>query len=79
MVNMMKNQLWGNGTQTLRSERLFNRQKRKVYYVDLKQNHDGRFVKITEACGGKRDSIVIPDSMADALIGAVIKVKGGAR
>jgi hypothetical protein len=68
---------WGDGTKTLRSEKLFNRRKRKVYYVDLKENTDGRFLKITEACQGKRDTVVIPEAMADAFVAAVQRVKGG--
>jgi thiamine pyrophosphate-dependent acetolactate synthase large subunit-like protein len=72
----MNNPRWGDGTETLRSEKLFNRSKKKVYYVDLKENTDGRFLKITEACGGKRDTIVIPEDLADAFIGAVQRVKG---
>lgn len=68
---------WGDGTQTLRSERLFNRSKKKVIYVDLKQNTDGRFLKITEACRGKRDTIVVPEDMTEAFVEAIQKVKGG--
>lgn len=69
--------LWGIGTQTLRSVRLFHRSKKKVWYIDLKKNQDGRFIKITEACGGKRDSIVFPEEMAWDLCQAITKLKGG--
>lgn len=68
---------WGDGTQTIRSERLYNRRKKKVYYIDLKKNSDGEFLKITEACKGKRDTIVVPSAMAEAFVAAVEKVKGG--
>jgi hypothetical protein len=71
-----RSERWGDGTLTIRSERLFNRRKRKVYYIDLKKNSDGTFIKITEACGGKRDTIVVPSQMADAFVAAVEKVKG---
>lgn len=73
----MANERWGDGTRTIRSERLFYRRKRKVYYIDLKKNSDGSFLKITEACGGKRDTIVIPTGLAEAFCRAVEKVKGG--
>jgi hypothetical protein len=68
---------WGDGTLTIRSERLFNRKKKKVYYLDHKKNSEGDFIKITEACGGKRDTIVIPVNLADPFIAALEKVKGG--
>lgn len=71
----MANDRWGDGTTTIRSERLFNRRKNKVYYIDLKTNSDGSFVKITEACGGKRDTIVIPTALADAFCAAVERVR----
>lgn len=74
---MARSERWGDGTQTIRSERLFNRRKKKVYYIDLKKNSDGTFLKITEACRGKRDTIVVPSGMADAFVAAVEKVKGG--
>jgi hypothetical protein len=74
----MATKRWGDGTQTIRSERLFHRPKKKVYYVDLKKNSDGNFLKITEACGGKRDTIVVPTAMADEFVEAIQKVKGTA-
>jgi hypothetical protein len=76
---MANQSYWGDGTETIRSEKLFNRSKHKVYYIDLKTNTEGRFLKITEACNGKRDTIVIPEAMADAFVEAVSKVKGQAQ
>ncbi len=74
----MENGRWGDGTETIRSEKLFNRPKKKVYYVDYKRNTDGNFLKLTEACGGKRDTIVIPADMVPEFIAAIQKVmKGG--
>jgi hypothetical protein len=48
---------------------------RKIFFLDLKENERGRFLKITEDVGGRRDTIIIPeealedlhDAMADIL------------
>jgi PurA ssDNA and RNA-binding protein len=33
---------------------------RKVFYIDLKENPRGRYLKITEDVGGRRDTIMLP-------------------
>ena len=33
---------------------------RKIFFLDLKENHRGRFLKITEDVGGRRDTIMLP-------------------
>jgi hypothetical protein len=33
---------------------------RKIFFVDLKENQRGRFLKITEDVGGRRDTIMLP-------------------
>ena len=33
---------------------------RKKFFLDLQENHRGRFLKITEDNGGRRDTIFIP-------------------
>ena len=33
---------------------------RKMYFLDLKENQRGRFLKITEDVGGRRDTIMLP-------------------
>jgi len=33
---------------------------RKVFFLDLKQNERGRFIKITEEVRGHRDTIMLP-------------------
>ena len=33
---------------------------RKVFFIDLKENNRGRFLKITENVGGRRDTIMLP-------------------
>lgn len=35
---------------------------RKVFFLDLRENQRGRFLRITEDVGGRRDAIVIPAS-----------------
>jgi hypothetical protein len=73
----MPKKTWGTGTRTIRSARLFHHQKKQYNYGDLKENQDGKFLKITEACRGKRDTIVIPYELGDAFIHMIQKVKGG--
>jgi len=38
---------------------------RKQFYIDLKENPRGRFLKITEEVGGRRDTIIIPSTGLD--------------
>ena len=33
---------------------------RKIFFLDLKENLRGRFLKITEDVGGRRDTIMLP-------------------
>ena len=33
---------------------------RKVFFLDLKENQRGRFMKITEDVGGRRDTVMLP-------------------
>jgi len=40
------------------SERIVH--ERKIFFLDLKENHRGRFLKITEDVGGRRDTIMVP-------------------
>jgi hypothetical protein len=35
---------------------------RKTFFLDLKENNRGRFMKITEDVGGRRDTIMLPVS-----------------
>jgi len=43
---------------TLRTERL--QVERKTFVLSLKENPRGRFLRITEDVGGRRDAIIIP-------------------
>jgi hypothetical protein len=41
---------------------------RKTFYFDLKENPRGRFLRITEDVGGRRDTIIVPSTgLADFL------------
>ncbi len=42
----------------LASEKLAH--ERKVFFLDLQENQRGRFLKITEDVGGRRDTIRLP-------------------
>ena len=33
---------------------------RKLFFLDLKENDRGRFLKITEDVGGRRDTLMLP-------------------
>ncbi len=33
---------------------------RKIFFLDLKENNRGRFIKITEDVRGRRDTIMLP-------------------
>lgn len=44
--------------ETLKSEKL--QIERKTFILTLKQNPRGKFLRITEDVGGRRDSIIIP-------------------
>ena len=39
---------------------------RKQFFFDLKENPQGRFLKITEDVGGRRNTIIIPSTGLDA-------------
>ena len=35
---------------------------RKIFFFDLKVNPRGRFLKITEDVGGRRDTVIVPST-----------------
>lgn len=35
---------------------------RKQFFFDLKENASGRFLRITEDVGGRRDTIIVPST-----------------
>lgn len=46
---------------------------RKQFFFDLKENPRGRFLKITEEVGGRRDTIIIPSTGLDAFRDSIEK------
>jgi hypothetical protein len=48
------------GMEPLASEKVLI--ERKIFFLDLKENQRGRFLKITEDVGGRRDTIMLPAS-----------------
>jgi len=56
----------------LYSEKIFS--DRKVFFMDLKENNRGRFVKITEDVRGRRDTILLPIEALDDFLEALNRV-----
>lgn len=52
---------------------------RKIFFLDLKENDRGRFVKITEDVRGRRDTIMIPADALDEFVEALKNVQIAAR
>lgn len=50
----------GSGEEVLKTERV--QIERKTFVLSLRQNVRGRFLKITEDVGGRRDTIIIPST-----------------
>jgi hypothetical protein len=46
---------------------------RKQFFFDLKENPRGRFLKITEEVGGRRDTIIIPSTGLDLFLTTIEK------
>ena len=44
---------------------------RKTFFLDLKENDRGRFVKITEDVRGRRDTIMVTEEILDDFIDAL--------
>ena len=53
----------------LHSEKIVN--DRKIFFLDLKENDRGRFVKITEDMRGRRDTIMLPMEAAQEFVEAL--------
>lgn len=47
---------------------------RKIFFLDLQENHRGRFLKITEDVGGRRDTIIVPIEAAPEFMDALKRV-----
>lgn len=53
----------------LHSEKLIG--ERKIFFLDLKENERGRFIKITEDVRGRRDTIMLPLELAEDFVEAI--------
>ena len=53
----------------LHSEKLVS--DRKIFFLDLKENDRGRFIKITEDVRGRRDTIMLPLEIAGDFLDAI--------
>lgn len=58
--------------QPLYTEKIFT--ERKVFFMDLKENDRGRFLKITEDVRGRRDTIMLPIETLSEFIEALHRV-----
>ena len=47
---------------------------RKIFFLDLKENARGRFLKITEDVGGRRDTIMLPSAAFNEFSEALAKL-----
>ena len=46
---------------------------RKQFFFDLKENPRGRFLKITEEVGGRRDTVIIPSTGLDLFYNTIAR------
>jgi hypothetical protein len=47
---------------------------RKIFFLDLKENNRGRFLKITEDVGGRRDTIMLPAEAFQDFVDALLRL-----
>ncbi len=47
---------------------------RKLFFIDLKENQRGRYLKITEDVGGRRDTIMMPIPALAEFIEALTRI-----
>ena len=57
------------GVPPLHSEKIVG--ERKIFFLDLKENDRGRFIKITEDVRGRRDTIMLPMEHAEEFLDAL--------
>lgn len=62
----------GGHNQPLYTEKVFS--DRKIFFMDLKENDRGRFVKITEDVRGRRDTIMLPAEALGEFLDALNRV-----
>lgn len=61
------------GNYPIHTEKVFA--DRKIFFLDLKENDRGQFVKITEDVRGRRDTIMVPAEVLDDFIEALQNVR----
>ena len=47
---------------------------RKIFFIDLKENNRGRFLKITEDVAGRRDTIMLPINVLPEFLEALQRI-----
>jgi hypothetical protein len=52
---------------------------RKIFFLDLKENDRGRFIKITEDVRGRRDTIMLPMEQAEEFADALQRILSASR
>jgi hypothetical protein len=57
------------GAPPMHSEKIVS--DRKIFFLDLKENDRGRFIKITEDVRGRRDTIMLPMEVAEEFLEAL--------
>ena len=55
----------------LHSEKIVT--ERKIFFLDLKENDRGKFIKITEDVRGRRDTIILPMEAAQEFLDAMMR------
>ncbi|HEY1052585.1 MAG TPA: DNA-binding protein [Prosthecobacter sp.] len=55
----------------LHSEKIVT--ERKIFFLDLKENDRGKFIKITEDVRGRRDTIILPIDAAQEFMDAMMR------
>ncbi len=60
------------GVPPLHSEKIMG--ERKIFFLDLKENDRGRFIKITEDVRGRRDTIMLPMEQAEEFVDALQRI-----
>jgi len=48
---------------------------RKIFFLDLKENNRGRFIKITEDVRGRRDTIMLPVETLQEFVDALNSIQ----
>lgn len=61
------------GHEPIHTEKIFA--DRKIFFLDLKENDRGKFVKITEDVRGRRDTIMVPAEVLDDFVEALQNVQ----